>query len=138
MRNILPKENRLKRSFYSVKSMIKPLSLGYQKINTCPNFWMLYYFKNIELTECRTCRYAHCKPITNRKMILITHKKKLRYFSITPKLQKLFMSLKTIEHMTYFIELKKITANISATIYLLMELYMVYLIVICKIHWREY
>jgi hypothetical protein len=32
---------------------------------------------------------------------LLSHIKKIRYFSITPRLQKLFMSLKTIEHMTW-------------------------------------
>ena len=104
--NILPEENRLKESFYSAKSMMKPLGLGYQKINTCPNFCMLYYLENVELSECRTCRYAHCKPKTNRERTLIAHRK-LRYFSITPMLQKLFMSPKTIEHMIYFIELKR-------------------------------
>ena len=104
--NILPEENRLKESFYSAKSMMKPLGLGYQKINTCPNFCMLYYLENVELSECRTCRYALCKPRTNRERTLIAHRK-LRYFSITHMLQKLFMSPKTIEHMIYFIELKR-------------------------------
>jgi hypothetical protein len=31
-RNILPEGNRLKENFYSAKSMMKPLGLGYQKI----------------------------------------------------------------------------------------------------------
>jgi hypothetical protein len=34
--------------------MIKPLSLGYQKIDICPNFCMMYYLENTELTECKT------------------------------------------------------------------------------------
>jgi hypothetical protein len=32
-KNILPEGNRLKRSFYIAKSMMKPISLGYKKIN---------------------------------------------------------------------------------------------------------
>ena len=34
-KSILPKGNKLKENFYVIKSMIKPLSLGYQKKLTC-------------------------------------------------------------------------------------------------------
>jgi hypothetical protein len=37
-RSILPEGNRLKENFYAAKSMMKPLGLGYQKIDMCPNF----------------------------------------------------------------------------------------------------
>jgi len=50
-RSILPEENRLKVNFYVVKSMMKPLGLGYQKIDMFPNFCMLYYLENAKLTE---------------------------------------------------------------------------------------
>ena len=50
-RSILPEGNRLKENFYAAKSMMKPLNLGYQKIVMCPNFCMLYYLENAELTE---------------------------------------------------------------------------------------
>jgi hypothetical protein len=40
-RSILPEGNRLKENFYAAKSMMKPLGLGYQKIDICPNFCML-------------------------------------------------------------------------------------------------
>jgi hypothetical protein len=32
---------------------------------------------------------------------ILSHIKKIRYFPITPRLQRLFMSLKTVEHMTW-------------------------------------
>jgi len=41
-RSILLGGNRLKDNFYAVKSMMKPLGLGYQKIDMCPNFCLLY------------------------------------------------------------------------------------------------
>jgi hypothetical protein len=53
-RSILPEGKRLKVNFYASKSMMKPLSLGYQKIDMCPNFCMMYYLENVELTECIT------------------------------------------------------------------------------------
>ena len=66
----------------------------------CPNFCMLYYLENAELTKCMTCGHSRYTPRTNRGNTLIAYEK-LRYFSITPKLQKLSMSPKTIEYMTW-------------------------------------
>jgi len=79
--------------------MMKPLGPGYQKINMCPNFCMLYYLENAELIEYRTCGHSHYKSRTNKGRIFVTHKK-LRYFPITHRLQRLFISSKTAEHMT--------------------------------------
>jgi hypothetical protein len=98
-RSILPERNRLKMNFYAAKSMIKPLGLGYQKIDMCPNFYMLYYLEIAELTECMTCGHSCYKPRTGRGKTLVAYKK-LRYFSITPRLQRLFISPRTAEHMT--------------------------------------
>ncbi|KAL9362689.1 hypothetical protein Peur_045474 [Populus x canadensis] len=63
--SILPKGNRLKENFYAAKSMMKPLGLGYQKIDICPNFCMLYYLENAEMTECMTCGHSRYKPRTD-------------------------------------------------------------------------
>jgi len=49
-RSILPKGNRSRENFYVAKSIMKPLGLGYQKIDMCPNFCMLHYLENAELT----------------------------------------------------------------------------------------
>jgi len=100
-RSILPEGNRLKENFYAAKSMMKPLGLGYQKIDMCPNFCMLYYLENAEMTECMTCGHSRYKPRTGRGKTLVAYKK-LRYFPITPRLQRLFMSPRTAEHMTCY------------------------------------
>jgi hypothetical protein len=75
----------LKENFYTAKSMMKSLGLEYQKIDICPNFYMLYYLENVELIECWTCGHSRYKPRIGRGKTLVAHKK-LRYFSITPKL----------------------------------------------------
>jgi hypothetical protein len=80
--------------------MMKPLSLGYRKIYMSSNFCMLYYLKNVELTECKTCEHSRYKPMTDRERTLVVHRK-LRCFSFTPKLQRLFMSLKIVKHMIW-------------------------------------
>jgi hypothetical protein len=66
----------------------------------CPNFCMMYYFENTELTVCMTCGHSRYKPRIGKEKTLVAYKK-LRYFSITPRLQRLFMSLKTVEHITW-------------------------------------
>ena len=80
--------------------MMKPLGLGYQKIDTCPNFCMLYYLKNAELIECMTCGHSRYKPRTGMGKTLMAYKK-LRYFPITPRPQRLFMAPRTVKHMTW-------------------------------------
>jgi len=72
VRSILPEGNRLKENFYVAKSMMKPLGLGYQKIDMCPNFYMLYYLKNAEMTECMTCGHSRYKPRTGKGKTLVT------------------------------------------------------------------
>jgi hypothetical protein len=79
---------------------MKPLGLGYQKIDMCPNFCMLYYLENAELIECMTCGHSRYKTRTGMGKTLVAYKK-LRYFSITLRLRRLFMSPRTAEHMTW-------------------------------------
>jgi len=90
----------MRENLYATKSMIKPLGLWYQKINMCLNFYMLDYLENVELTECKTCGHSRYKFRTGRGWTLVALKK-LRYFPITPRLQRLFMSPKIVEHMTW-------------------------------------
>jgi hypothetical protein len=75
LRGILPEGNMLKENFYSANSMIKPLGLGYQKIDMFPNFCMLYYLENVEVTECTICGHSRYKPRTGRRKILVAYKK---------------------------------------------------------------
>ena len=65
--------------------MMKPLGLGYHKINMCPNFCMIYYLKNVKLTECMTCGHSRYKPRAGTGKNLVAYKK-LRYFPTTPRL----------------------------------------------------
>jgi len=98
-RSILPEGNKLKENLYAAKSIMKPLGLGYQKIDACPNFCMIYYLENAELTECMTYGHSGYKPRTGMGKNLMAYEK-LRNFSITPRWQRLFMSPRTAEHMT--------------------------------------
>jgi len=54
--------------------MMKPFSLGYQKIDTCSNFCILYYLENADLTKCKTCEHARYKPRFSRGMTLVAYR----------------------------------------------------------------
>ena len=79
--------------------MMKPLELEYQKIDMCPKFCILYYLENVDLTKYGTCWHAWYKPGTGNEKTFVTHRK-MRCFTITNKLEKLFISPKTTEYMT--------------------------------------
>jgi hypothetical protein len=80
---------------------------------------MLYYLKNTKLTECMTCGHSRYKLKIGKGKTLVAYKK-LRYFSITPRLQRLFMSPKTVEHMTWH-QSNKI--DVYMVCYIFVELY---------------
>jgi outer membrane receptor for ferrienterochelin and colicin len=74
----------MKDNFYVEKSMMIPLSLEYQKIDMCTNFYM-FHNEYANVIECKT--YHHTQYILNsgRGRTLITYKK-VRYFPIIPRL----------------------------------------------------
>jgi len=84
-KNMSPKGNKLKEKLYAAKSMMKPFGLGYQKIDTYPNFCILYYGEYANFMKCKTCQHALYKLNIGKEMTLVGDKK-LRYFSITLRL----------------------------------------------------
>jgi len=51
-----------------------PIGLKYQKIDTCLNFYMLYYLENTDLTEYITCWHAWYKTRIGKGKTLVTQK----------------------------------------------------------------
>lgn len=82
---MLPRGNMMKDNFYVAKSMMIPLSLGYQKIDICTNVYMLYHNTYVNFIECKTYHHARYKLNNGRGRTLITYKK-VRYFPIIPRL----------------------------------------------------
>ena len=57
---------------------------------------MLYYLENVEMTECMTCEHSRYKPRIGQGKTLVAYKK-----LAGERLQRLFMSPRTVEHMTW-------------------------------------
>lgn len=98
----LPEGNRAPKDYYGAKKMLKGLGLGYEKIDACVNNCMLFYKQDRDRDVCTICEHPRYKPVAggdgSKKGAPY---KVLRYLPITPRLQRLFMSRKTAEHMTW-------------------------------------
>ncbi|GLT40965.1 hypothetical protein SLA2020_150590 [Shorea laevis] len=107
-RKLLSPEDQQKvpSNFYEAKKFMKSLGLGYVKIDACVNNYFLYYGdKAKSLTACPVCgelRYKRRNSAQTRKKD--RPRNSLWYLPIIPRLQRLYMSGKTVEHMTWHLK----------------------------------
>nr|GEY16735.1 hypothetical protein [Tanacetum cinerariifolium]GEY61792.1 hypothetical protein [Tanacetum cinerariifolium] len=100
--NVFPtaKGYKLLPSYYAIKKTIKTIGLGYESIHACVNDCFLFRGDaNKDVHFCLVCNMSRWKDSnTPRKKV---PKKVLRYFSITPRLQRLYKSSHTAKEMTW-------------------------------------
>ena len=97
-------------NFAETKKMIADIGFSYEKIDACPNNCMLYFTDEEKmLNSCTTCGESRWisseksnvgEGSTSKKSSRVSAKV-LRSFSIKKRLQRLFLSSKTAEHMTW-------------------------------------
>jgi hypothetical protein len=63
---LLPKPNTLPTSTYKAKKLICLLSLGVDKIHTCPNYCILYRKEYEFKMKCPICGVSRCESIQER------------------------------------------------------------------------
>ncbi|XP_071687050.1 uncharacterized protein [Rutidosis leptorrhynchoides] len=114
MRETFPHAAILK-SLYELRKIIRDLGLGYDKIDACPNDCMLYWKENKDKIKCDVCQTSRYKQINNDSENESTTEadndgdykpkkvgaKVLHYFPLIPRLQRLFMSPKTVGSMRW-------------------------------------
>lgn len=86
--------------FYEAKKILSPLFLPKKKIDACVNNCMLFYKEDEMLDMCRVCdepRYERAR-FGQRKQVA---RKVLIYLPLAPRLQRLYMSRKTADDMTW-------------------------------------
>ncbi|KAL8131207.1 hypothetical protein AgCh_007216 [Apium graveolens] len=74
IKSMLPDNEKLSDNYYYCKKMVKKLGLGYQKIDACPNDYMLFYKENEKITKCTVCGHDRFKP--NKDGVIL---KKINY-----------------------------------------------------------
>ncbi|XP_073120385.1 uncharacterized protein [Henckelia pumila] len=104
MSELCPTENHMPSSFNSTKKFIKDLGLPVEKIDSCKNNCMIYWGIDSDLTECKICEHPRYKPSRRRENhnhSKQTPYKRMYYFPITPRLQRLYASTATASHMRW-------------------------------------
>ncbi|KAK9988702.1 hypothetical protein SO802_028941 [Lithocarpus litseifolius] len=97
---------------YEAKKIIKDLGLSYEKIRACPKDCILYWKENANLEACPNCNRSRWESNESKGQQSTNasskkRKKKvvkiLRWFPLKPRLQRLFMSPKTANHMKWHV-----------------------------------
>nr|AAD03356.1 En/Spm-like transposon protein [Arabidopsis thaliana] len=90
---MLPEDNVLHTSLYEVKKFLKSFDMGYQKIHACVNDCCLFRKKYKKLQNCLKCNASRWKTNMHTGEVKKgVPQKVLRYFSIVPRLKRMFRS----------------------------------------------
>ncbi|XP_052209223.1 uncharacterized protein LOC127812741 [Diospyros lotus] len=109
-KEVLPKHSTIPNSPYEVKKILRDLGLGYVYIDACKNDCVLFWKELSERNTCPICEEPRWK-IDDNKSKWVPHKI-LRYFPLTPRLKRLFMSKQTTLAMRWHKEKRKEESNI--------------------------
>ncbi|XP_004309469.1 PREDICTED: uncharacterized protein LOC101306777 [Fragaria vesca subsp. vesca] len=100
IKRLLPPANKLPSSHYNAKKILNDLGLGYVKIEACKNNCVLFYGDYKDAFKCLKCNASRWEDTLSPKGKRIPMKV-LRYFPLTPRLQRLYMCGKTAEDMRW-------------------------------------
>ena len=100
MKELSPDDNVMTDSFYETKKLVKGIGLPVYKIHTCLNDCMIYWGDDSELTQCKFCDHARYRPQSINRQKLVPYKK-MYYFPLTPRLQRLYASEATTKSMRW-------------------------------------
>ena len=95
----IPPNNLMCENHYEVKKLTSAFGLPYQKIGTCLKGCMLFWKEDINLRNCKICNQERYKSRKKKgKEVLY---KRMHYLPITPRLQRLYASSVTAQHMRW-------------------------------------
>ncbi|KAJ8755630.1 hypothetical protein K2173_022225 [Erythroxylum novogranatense] len=93
--------------FYSMKKLIRALGLPVEKIDCCRIRCMLYWGDDMNLEQCKFCGQDRFKPRKRSTKQKLVPWKRMYYFPVTPRLQRLYASNVTASHMRWHAEHKQ-------------------------------
>ena len=99
---ILLKGNLVPRSSYEAKKILRDLDMSYEHIDACKNNCALFWKEDKKLDKCPVCEVPRYKD-TRTQGKKIFHKV-LRYFPLTSKLRRLYMSGQRAKDMRWYID----------------------------------
>ncbi|KAK1385606.1 hypothetical protein POM88_023341 [Heracleum sosnowskyi] len=106
VKSVLPPDNSFIDSFYNTKKHFEGLGLPSVKIDCCVNGCMIYWGEDKDMESCKFCSQSRYKTIVDRstrekKKVVV---KRMIYFPLAPRLQRLYASPATATHMRWHAE----------------------------------
>ncbi|KAJ9565736.1 LOW QUALITY PROTEIN: hypothetical protein OSB04_001702 [Centaurea solstitialis] len=95
-KSLLPTPNKLPKSYIEAKKILKGVGMRYEVIHACLNGCFLYYKEGDIHDQCPICGLPRYEDVGNKIPM-----KTVRYFPLTPRLQRLYMSKYTASHMRW-------------------------------------
>lgn len=95
-KSLMPTPNKLPKSYAEAKKILKGVGMGYELIHACLNGCFLYYKEGDMHDQCPVCGLPRYEDVGNKVPM-----KTVRYFPLTPRLQRLYMSKYTADHMRW-------------------------------------
>ena len=89
---LLPKKHKFPLTYTRIKGILKDIGLGYQTIDACEYNCALFYKDNAKLDFCPKCHTSRWVSYEEGKNESKIARKVLRYFSLTLRLKRLYMS----------------------------------------------
>ncbi|XP_020258902.1 uncharacterized protein LOC109835335 [Asparagus officinalis] len=99
-RDLLLEGHLVQGSIYETKKLLRDLGMGYEQIDACQYDCVLFWKENSHLIKCPVCGESRYKFISRKGMKI--PRKVLCYFSLTPRLRRLYMSRKTATEMRWY------------------------------------
>ncbi|XP_055962422.1 uncharacterized protein LOC126686600 [Mercurialis annua] len=107
IQELLPEDNKMPKNFAEIKKIVRGLGLPVEVIDCCFRNCMIYWGSDAELTRCKICDHERWKPPPKgnsvKRRVNVPYRK-MFYFPITPRLQRLYASKATAKHMTWHAE----------------------------------
>ncbi|KAL2465528.1 Uncharacterized protein Adt_41379 [Abeliophyllum distichum] len=88
-------------SHYEAKKLMSKLGLGYESIHVCRNDCALFWKENTDKEICPVCYESRWVQIAGKSSGKNVSHKVLRYFSLTPRLKRLFATTHTARLMRW-------------------------------------
>ncbi|XP_073221455.1 uncharacterized protein [Cicer arietinum] len=108
LKSVCPVLTCLPDNYYQATQLVSKLGLKVEKIDCCKKGCMIYYKDDNKLSECKIC---HSPRFIPRRTGMGKYKdvpaKRMFYFPIIPRLQKLFASIESAAEMRWHHENKK-------------------------------
>ena len=100
MNYLLPEGNKYPNSYAAAKKNLKKIGMGYEGIHACYYGCFLFYKEGIYLDQCPVCGESRWEQDDTGGGKRIA-RKTVRYFPLTPRLQRLYMFERTAKEMRW-------------------------------------